>query len=122
MIAIVFTDPIPYAHLLWDAQMYFLVFGIIMILGGIMGFVKARSVPSLVAGGISGFIFILSALSIPRGWYTWMIVDLILSLLLAGRFLPSLLKRKYNPAAYVVPLAIIGVILAAVVLATVIQA
>ena len=114
-------DLIVIAPRLRDAQIYFLIFGIIMVIGGIMGFVKARSVPSLVAGGISGLIFILSALSIPRGWYTWMIVDLILSLLLAGRFLPSLVKRKYNPAAYVVPLAIIGVILAAVVLTTVLQ-
>ena len=114
-------DLIVIAPLLHDAKIYFLIFGVIMVIGGIMGYVKARSVPSLVAGGISGIIFILSALAIPRGWYTWMVVDLILSLLLAGRFLPSLLQRKYNPAAYVVPLAIIGVILAAVVLTTVLQ-
>ena len=90
-----------------------------MLLCGIMGYVKARSVPSLVAGGISGLIFILGALQIPRAWQTWMIVDLILSLALAGRFVPSLLQRKYNPAGYVVPLAVIGAILAAVVLFTV---
>lgn len=116
MIASVLSDPAIYPHLLLDAQWYFLIFGVVMLFGGIMGYVKARSVPSLVAGGISGFLFILSALANARGWYTWMVVDLILSLLLAGRFFPSLLQRKYNPAGYVVPLAIIGVIVAAVVL------
>ena len=121
MIALLFVDPVSYAPRLFEAQVYFLVFGVVMVIGGIMGYVKARSVPSLIAGGVSGFIFILSALSIPRGWYTWMIGDLILSLLLAARFVPSLLQRKYNPAAYVVPLAVIGVIVAAVVLTTVLQ-
>ena len=115
-------DLVVIAPLLQDAKIYFLIFGIIMVLGGIMGYVKARSVPSLVAGGISGAIFIISALLIPRGWYTWMVVDLIVSLLLAGRFVPALLQRKYNPAGYVVPLAIVGVILAVVVLARVVQA
>lgn len=110
------------APLLRDAKIYFLLFGVVMALGGVMGYVKARSVPSLVAGGVSGLILIVSALCIPRGWYTWMIVDLVLSLLLAGRFVPALLRRKYNPAAYVVPLAVIGVILAAWVLATVVRA
>ncbi len=116
MIAIVFTDPVPYAHLIWDAQLYFLIFGIVMIFGGIMGFVKARSVPSLVAGGLSGLIFVISALAPVNGYYTWMIVDLIVCVLLAGRFVPALARRKYNPAAYVVPLAIIGVIVAVVLL------
>lgn len=104
------------APVLHDAQIYFLIFGVVMLLGGIMGYVKARSVPSLMAGGISGAILIISALSIPRGWYTWMIVDLIVSLLLAARFVPALLQRRYNPAGYVVPLAIVGVILAAYIL------
>ncbi len=109
------------APLLRDAQIYFLIFGVVMVLGGVIGYVKARSVPSLVAGGISGLILIVSALCIPRGWYTWMIVDFVVSLLLAGRFAPSLLRRKYNPAAYVVPLAVVGAILAAYVLAVVLQ-
>ena len=109
------------APLLRDAQTYFGIFGVVMVLGGVMGYLKARSVPSLVAGGISGLIFIVSALCIPRGWYTWMVVDLILSLLLLGRFAPAILRRKYNPAAYVVPLALVGAILAAWVLAAVLQ-
>jgi hypothetical protein len=41
---------------------------------------------------------------------------MIISLLLLGRFLPSLLRRKYNPAAYIVPLALIGTILGVVLL------
>ncbi len=116
MIANVFADPATLPHLIWDAQLYFLIFGVVMIAGGVMGFVKARSVPSLVAGGLSGLIFLLSALAPAGGYSTWMIVDLIVCVLLAGRFVPALLRRKFNPAAYVVPLAIIGVIVAIVLL------
>ena len=104
------------APILRDAQIYFLIFGVVMLLGGVMGYVKARSVPSLVAGGISGAILLIRALSIPRGWYAGLIVGLIVSLLLAGRFLPALLQRRYNPAGYIVPLAVAGVILAAFIL------
>lgn len=109
-------DLIPW--LLRDARLYFVIFGAVMVFGGIMGYVKARSVPSLVAGGVSGVLLILSGVLSLRGWYTWMVVDLIVSLLLAGRFFPALLQRKYNPAGYVVPLAIVGVIVAVVVLAS----
>ena len=116
----IFADAV-IAPLLRDTQIYFGIFGVVMVLGGVIGYVKARSVPSLVAGGISGLILILSALCIPRGWYTWMIVDFVVALLLAGRFVPSLLRRKYNPAVYVVPLAVVGAVLAAYVLAAVIQ-
>ncbi len=108
----------PIAPLFFDAEIYFIVFGVITIFGGVMGYVKARSAPSLVAGGIAGVLLIVGALLIPKltGYRTGALLDLIVCLLLAGRFVPSLVRGKLNPAAYVVPLAIIGAILAAVLL------
>ena len=105
-----------YAPILFDTKVYFLLFGIITIAGGVIGYVKAQSFPSLVAGGLSGLMLIIGALMIPVNWKVGLSSDLLLSLALLGRFLPSLLRRKYNPAAYMVPLALIGAVVGAVLL------
>ncbi len=42
------------------------VYGVLLILGGVMGYVKAKSVPSLVAGGLCGLIALLLGY-----YYTW---------------------------------------------------
>ena len=105
-----------YAPILFDTKVYYLLFGAITIAGGIIGYVKARSFPSLVAGGLSGLMLIVGALMIPYTWKLGLVIDLLLSLALLGRFLPSLLRRKYNPAAYIVPLALIGAVVGIVLL------
>ena len=104
--------------LFFDAEIYFIAFGLITIFGGVFGYLKARSVPSLVAGGIAGLLLIIGALLIPRlsAWVMGASLCLIVSLLLLGRFAPSLVRGKLNPAIYVVPLAIVGAILAAMLL------
>ena len=101
--------------LFYDAEIFFLVFGFITLLGGIMGYVKARSTPSLIAGSVAGIFLIVGALLLPRTatWTVGAILDLLVSLLLLGRFTPSLIRGKLNPAVYVVPLSLIGAILAA---------
>ncbi len=41
-------------------QISLLVYGILILLGGIMGFVKAKSKASLIAGGLSGVALLLA--------------------------------------------------------------
>ncbi len=94
-----------------DTRIFFIVFGIVAFIGGLIGFVKSQSTASLIAGGVSGVLLVLGAVLIPKAWQTGAAIDLIVSLALLGRFGPALFRRKYNPAAYIVPLAVIGVVL-----------
>ncbi len=96
------------------AKIYFIAFGLLTMAGGIMGYVKANSVPSLIAGGIAGILlaaggFLLKPDAMP------IVIGLgVVSLALAGRFLPAFLKTQaMMPAGLMAVLAIIGVIIAA---------
>ena len=96
---------------------FFLLFGTVTILGGIEGYLNARSVASLVAGAISGVLLLLGAFL----WHAGNakggpILLLLISLALLGRFLPSPLRGKLNPAVYIVPLSLVGTILSAIIL------
>jgi uncharacterized membrane protein (UPF0136 family) len=66
------------------------LYGLIALSGGIIGFVKASSLASLIAGGISGLILIACAVFIPRKPKGALIVALVVSLGLLGRFAPKL--------------------------------
>lgn len=106
-----FVMPIT-APLFFDSYLFFLVFGVLTLVGGIMGYVKAKSVASLVAGGVCGVLLIVGALLIVRSsWQIGAALDLLVSLALLGRFGPALFRGKLNPAAYLVPLALVGVVL-----------
>jgi len=70
------------------------LYGLISLVGGTIGYIKASSVPSLVAGGIAGLLLILCAIGIPR-LPTWSLGGAILiSLLLVGRFTSTALKSE----------------------------
>jgi uncharacterized membrane protein (UPF0136 family) len=75
------------------ARIYFAVFAIISILGGVMGFVKAKSRASLIAGSISGALLLVAAWLLPGRAIAGLVTGLVVSLLLAGRFVPSLLNK-----------------------------
>ncbi len=90
-----------------------LIFGIISIVFGLLGFLRAKSKASLIAGSISGLLLLL-------GWYLsghgepkigfWL--SLIVTILLLGKFLPTALKRKQvYPAGIMAVLALIGLAL-----------
>jgi len=48
------------------AKIYFIIFGILTIAGGIIGYVKAASVPSIIAGGITGILLLVAAFLLPE--------------------------------------------------------
>ena len=86
------------------------LFGAFVVFGGVMGYVKAQSKASLIAGGITGGLLLLSAVLIAQGFVAGTILGIVVSLLLLGQFGPSLFKKfKVMPNLLVVILGIITV-------------
>jgi uncharacterized membrane protein (UPF0136 family) len=86
------------------------IYGILLIIGGVMGYVKAKSVPSLVAGGVCGLIALL--LGYRYAWHFAPHAALVLSLLLI-----FLMGRRYlrtgNPMP-ALPIIVLSAIVAIV--------
>lgn len=78
------------------------VYGLVALVGGTIGFVKAGSVASLVAGGGSGLILLVAAALVRSGSRArvGLILALVVSLLLIGRF-ASTLRGGASPVAIV---------------------
>ena len=82
------------------------IYGILLIVGGAMGYIKAKSVPSLVAGLVCGFIALFLGYR-----YTWhfaphvaFILAIVLILIMGRRYLNT---RKAMPALLIVVLSLI---------------
>jgi len=94
-------------------KIYFAIFGLLTIAGGVMGFVKAHSTASLIAGSISGVLLLLAAFLLPGQAAAGLALGGVVSLLLIGYFLPAFLRtHKVMPAGMMSILSIIGVVCA----------
>lgn len=97
------------------AKIYFIVFGILTIAGGVVGYVKAGSVASIVAGGITGVLLLVAALLLPEYRIVALATACIVSLLLAAQFVPKFLRTgRVMPAGMMSILSVIGIIVAIV--------
>ncbi len=95
------------------AKLYFIVFGVLTIVGGIIGYVSKGSVPSIVAGSVAGILLLVGALLLPNHVNAGLAIALIVSLLLAGQFVPKFIQTgKAMPAGMMSILSVIGIITA----------
>ncbi|MBO0862473.1 MAG: TMEM14 family protein [Chloracidobacterium sp.] len=86
-----------------------LIYGILIAAGGVMGYVKAHSAPSLIAGSISGIALLGAAWAMMKDSYSagWWI-SLIVAVLLLGRFVNAARSGfKMMPGGMVIILSII---------------
>ena len=97
------------------AKIYFIIFGILTIAGGGVGYVKAGSVASIIAGCIAGVLLLLAAFLLPEHHAIGVSTALVVSLLLALQFVPKFLRTgKVMPAGMMAILSAIGIIAAIV--------
>jgi uncharacterized membrane protein (UPF0136 family) len=71
---------------------YFVFFGLVSLVLGILGFVKAKSRASLFAGGVSGVLLVVAGMMALKNPPVGYVVGAVVSGLLMGRFLPVFLK------------------------------
>lgn len=97
------------------AKIYFIVFGVLTIVGGIIGYASKRSVPSIIAGSIAGVLLLVGAFLLPNYLVAGLAIGLIVSLSLAGQFLPKFIKTgNAMPAGMMSILSVIGIVMALV--------
>jgi uncharacterized membrane protein (UPF0136 family) len=105
--------PVRQQSMLGPTKIYFIVFGLLTIAGGIVGYFKAGSMASIVAGAIAGILLLVSAWLLPEHLAAGLTIALITSVLLAGRFVPKFLNTgKVMPAGLMSILSVIGIVMA----------
>jgi uncharacterized membrane protein (UPF0136 family) len=97
------------------AKIYFIVFGVLTVAGGVVGYVKAGSVASIIAGSITGVLLLVAAFLLPDHRATGLATAFIISLLLAAQFAPKFIRTgRIMPAGMMSILSVIGIIVAIV--------
>jgi len=97
------------------AKIYFIVFGVLTVVGGIVGYVKAGSVVSIIAGSITGVLLLVAAFLLPEHRVIGLATAFIISLLLAAQFVPKFIRTgRAMPAGMMSILSVIGIIAAIV--------
>ena len=97
------------------AKIYFVVFGALTIVGGVVGYVKAGSVASIFAGSIAGVLLLVAAFLLPEHRTAGLATVFVISLFLAAQFIPKFLSTgRVMPAGMMSVLSAIGIIAAIV--------
>jgi uncharacterized membrane protein (UPF0136 family) len=97
------------------AKIYFIVFGVLTVAGGVVGYVKAGSAASIIAGSITGVLLLVAAFLLFEHRAIGLATAFIISLLLAAQFAPKFIRTgRVMPAGMMSILSVIGIIVAIV--------
>ncbi|MEI6562635.1 MAG: TMEM14 family protein [Verrucomicrobiota bacterium] len=105
--------------MLQATEIYYLVFGALTLLGGIVGYVKAKSLPSLILGVLYGVALIAAGILLFNGQpdhlknvKVGLIVGLLATAGLAGQFIPKVMVNRAAPHVIVMALlSAVGMVL-----------
>jgi uncharacterized membrane protein (UPF0136 family) len=78
---------------------YLLIFGAIVIAGGVQGYLEKGSTASIIAGSILGGMAVAAGLLLGTKTTIALVLGLIAGAAIAGRFLPIFLKAPDKTAA-----------------------
>jgi uncharacterized membrane protein (UPF0136 family) len=93
-------------------KLYYFIFAVLTIVGGVMGFVKARSAISLWSGIISGLILVIASTFLPDRPIIAGVIGLCVSVLLAGKFVPDYIQKKaFVPAGLMSFLSVASIVI-----------
>ena len=104
--------PLGVLAIVMAAKIYYLVFAVLTVAGGIMGYVKAKSLASIIAGTVTGAMLVTASFMLPERPIIAGSVALIASVLLAGKFVPDFIHKKaFVPGGLMAVLSIASIIL-----------
>lgn len=87
------------------------LFGLINAVGGLVGYLKAKSIVSFISGGLSGVILLICAYGISMGNNIAAIVSIIVAFLLGGRFATTIAKKfKVMPDLIIIVFSLFTII------------
>jgi len=79
----------------------------------VIGYVKAGSFPSIIAGAITGVLLLVAGWILPNNRTIGLTIAFVVSLLLAAQFVPKLIRTgKVMPAGLMSILSVIGIVVA----------
>jgi uncharacterized membrane protein (UPF0136 family) len=79
----------------------------------VIGYAKAGSMASIIAGSICGILLLVAAYLLPGQIELGLALAAVISIALAGRFIPAFIKTGHMmPAGLMSVLSVIGIIMA----------
>ncbi len=93
-------------------QILMIVYGVLLIIGGVMGYVEAKSVISLIAGSITGLLELVAYALARTQPKTGFGLGLIVAILLIFSTLPRYLKsHKIMPSGLIILCSVVMTVL-----------
>jgi len=87
------------------------LFGVVNIVGGLVGYLKAKSTVSLISGGLAGVLLLICAYGISMGSRFAAIVSIIIAVILGGRFVTTIVKKfKVMPDLVIIIFSLLTII------------